>query len=95
MSSLKPFILLLLFSAASSLSCAQSVAEVDAGTALSIDIVNQFRQLRTSCNDQKDDARKMCYYRLRIGLWDYKEARAYLAAKGIRVTEGAQVATLH
>lgn len=95
MSSLKPFIALLVFSTASSFSYGQSATGVDAGTKLSIDIVNQFRQLRTSCNDQKGEARKMCYYRLRIGLWDYKEARVYLATKGIRVTEGAQVAKLH
>lgn len=73
----------------------QALAEQDPTTMLSVEIVNQYRQLRTSCNDQKGDARKMCYYRLRIGLWDYKEARKYLASKGIRITEGAQVAKLN
>lgn len=69
-----------------------SGAEQDAESTLAIDIVNNYRQLRTSCNDQTGNARSMCYYRLRIGLWDYKEARKTLALKGIRIDSQTQVA---
>ena len=73
-----------------------SANESDFETELALQIVNDYRQLRTSCNDQQGDARKMCYYRLRIGTWDYKEARKTLANKGIRVTaDGTQVAKAH
>lgn len=71
-------------------------SEPDFETELALQIVNDYRQLRTSCNDQQGDARKMCYYRLRIGTWDYKEARKTLVSKGIRVTaDGTQVAKAH
>ena len=60
-------------------SASASANESDFETELALQIVNDYRQLRTSCNDQQGDARKMCYYRLRIGTWDYKEARKTLA----------------
>ena len=67
---------------------------VDFETQLAVQIVNDYRQLRMSCNDQKDQARRMCYYRLRIGMWDYKEARKTLDEKGLRIVGGTQVATI-
>ncbi|GAB3107152.1 hypothetical protein G8770_07090 [Aestuariicella hydrocarbonica] len=66
--------------------------QMDAETSLAIEIVNHYRELRSSCNDQKGDSRKMCYYRLRIGLWDYKQARETLTSKGIHLQTQAQVA---
>ncbi len=93
MSTLKNTIPALLAATIASLSSTHTSAQQDADTLLAVEIVNQYRQLRTSCNDQTGDARKMCYYRLRIGLWDYKEARKQLALKGIRVSDGAQFAT--
>lgn len=68
--------------------------DVDFETQLAVQIVNDYRQLRMSCNDQKDQARRMCYYRLRIGMWDYKEARKTLDEKGLRIVGGTQVATI-
>ncbi|MAZ87883.1 MAG: hypothetical protein CL693_09570 [Cellvibrionaceae bacterium] len=66
--------------------------ESDFETQLALQIVNDYRQLRSSCNDQKDQERKMCYYRLRIGLWDYKEAKKTLEYNGIRTNTSTQVA---
>ncbi len=69
-----------------------SDSKPDFETQLALQIVNDYRQLRSSCNDQKEHERKMCYYRLRIGLWDYKEAKKTLADKGIRTNTSTQVA---
>lgn len=66
--------------------------QMDAEAALAIEIVNHYRELRSSCNDQQGDSRKMCYYRLRVGLWDYKQARETLTSKGIHLQTQTQVA---
>jgi len=68
--------------------------DIDFDTQLAVQVVNDYRQLRMSCNDQKDQARRMCYYRLRIGIWDYKEARKILGDKGLRIVDGTQVAVI-
>lgn len=61
---------------------------------LSVQIVRDYRELRLSCSDKEDEAMRMCYYRLRIGLWDYKQARETLQKKGIHLEaeSSAQVA---
>ncbi len=71
---------------------ANAASKADFETQLAVQIVNEYRQLRSSCNDQKEHSRKMCYYRLRIGLWDYKEAKKTLAQKGIKTSNSTQVA---
>ncbi|WP_439135143.1 hypothetical protein [Pseudomaricurvus sp.] len=53
---------------------------------LSTQIVRDYRELRTSCSEKEGESRKMCYYRLRIGLWDYKQARETLSKEGIHRT---------
>ncbi len=65
---------------------------VDAEAALAVEIVNRYRQLRSSCADQQNEARAMCYYRLRIGIWDYKQALDTLRHKDIRVQSQRQLA---
>lgn len=61
---------------------------------LAVEIVNRFRQLRSSCHDQQNEAKEMCYYRLRIGIWDYQQAMDTLRDKGIRVQDQRQLATV-
>ncbi len=51
---------------------------------LALMIVNDYRQLRSSCIDSEESARQMCYYRLKVGQWDYHEARTTLTRAGIR-----------
>ncbi len=63
-----------------------------AEVALAVNIVNRYRQLRSSCVDQQDEARAMCYYRLRIGIWDYQQALATLRDMDIRVQDQRQLA---
>ncbi len=59
---------------------------------MALTIVNDYRTLRNSCSDLEGQARMDCFYRLRIGLWDYKAAREILAAHDIRVESGEMVA---
>ncbi|MYM62238.1 hypothetical protein [Pseudomaricurvus sp. HS19] len=65
---------------------------VDPEVELALTIVNDYRTLRNSCSDLDGQARMDCFYRLRIGLWDYKAAREILTAHGIRVESGEMVA---
>jgi hypothetical protein len=65
-----------------------SQAEIE----LAISIVNEYRKLRSSCNDIPVEQRKMCYYRLRIGLWDYRQARETLKKNNIKSSSAQQLA---
>lgn len=42
-------------------------------------IVDDYRKRRAECAAADASARTMCYYRLKVGLWDYKEAKRILA----------------
>jgi hypothetical protein len=42
-------------------------------------IVDDYRSRRAECAAAAENARAMCYYRLKVGLWDYKEAKRILA----------------
>ncbi len=75
-----------------SASATEYTEEQQAQVNLALEIVNSYRQLRSSCADVEEHARQMCYYRLKVGLWDYKEARKTLSRFGIRVHSGNQVA---
>ena len=70
----------------------QTPAEIDPDVQMALTIVNDYRTLRSSCTDLDGQSRMDCFYRLRIGLWDYKAAREILAAHGVRVESSEMVA---
>lgn len=86
-----PYFLIILFFSSllmSLLTAVQARADdqiSDEMVVLSQQIVRDYRELRTSCSEKEGEAMKMCYFRLRIGLWDYKQARDTLRKKGIHL----------
>jgi len=46
---------------------------------LALGIVHKYRELRADCRALPDEQKAMCFYRLKIGSWDYKEAKLILA----------------
>lgn len=68
--------------------CSASVAQAEAPAVsahdqaevkLALGIVHKYRDLRASCRSLPDDQKGMCFYRLKIGNWDYREAKLILA----------------
>jgi len=54
-------------------------AEGRAEVKLALGIVHKYRELRADCRALPDEQKAMCFYRLKIGNWDYKEAKLILA----------------
>lgn len=59
---------------------AESMYMVDEGLkSMAESIIADYREQRSVCAQALDSERADCYYRLRIKLWDYQEARKILA----------------
>lgn len=73
------FIVLLCSASASHAEVSAVSVTEQAEVKLALGIVHKYRDLRASCRSLPDDQKSMCFYRLKIGNWDYKEAKLILA----------------
>jgi hypothetical protein len=54
-------------------------ADEEALIKMSESIVADYREIRAQCAAEEDyDMKRVCFYKLRIKAWDYKQAREYL-----------------
>lgn len=88
------FVVLLLVAGFAVGSSAMAQADETELLAMSADIVDEYKALRAECAVQEDnDTKRICFYRLRIKAWDYKQARHYLSLheKPLQATDMAEV----
>jgi len=79
-SSLMPLLLAVMVSPVAALANSPSTSVADsAEVKLALGIVHKYRELRADCRSLPDEQKSMCFYRLKIGNWDYREAKLILA----------------